>query len=260
MPSQFPGMNPYLEQGYLWRGFHTLFLASLAGALTPRIGDRYFVEVEESLYIDPSGDEPRLFAVADTAIAEAEESLDLTSNGNGVATVTAVVAPVTVTVPGVTKKKARRLAIRDSRSLEVVTVIEVLSPSNKAGGADRNKYLEKRMEVLTSRTNFVELDLLRGGQRMPIRTLPECDYYAMVSPWTARPPIGLWPFNLRDVLPTIPIPLRPGEPEPMLELKPVLDRAYDDGGFARRIYRTPPEPPLSPADAEWAKGFLPVPT
>jgi hypothetical protein len=250
-------MNPYFEQPTIWRGFHTSFLVHLSAALNALVGDRYFVEVEESLYIDPSGDEPRLFAVADAAIADAESDVGA---GGGFATAeTAVAAPVTVTVPGVTRRKARRLVIRDSNSLEAVTVIEVLSPSNKAAGADRDKYLEKRAEVLTSRTNFVEIDLLRGGQRMPIRPEPRCDYYVLVSPWPSRPPMGLWPIGLRDPLPPIPIPLRPGEPAPPLELQPALHRTYDDGGYARRIYRTPPDPPLPPADAQWAAGFVPHP-
>jgi hypothetical protein len=257
MPSPFPGMNPYLEQAHLWRGFHTSFLVHLVEALTPRLGGRYFVELEESLYIDPTGDEPRLFAVADTAVTDSDDG-----EGNATAaTATAVVsAPVTVTVPGVTKKKARRLVIRDSNSQEVVTVVELLSPSNKAAGADRDKYLEKRGEVLTSRTNFIELDLLRGGQRLPIRGLPGCDYYALVSRWWERPNMGLWPVPLRDPLPAIPVPLRRGEAEPLIELKPVLDLTYDGAGYARRIYRTPPEPTLSAADAEWAKAFVPATT
>jgi hypothetical protein len=256
MPSPFPGMNPYLEQSHVWRGFHTSFLVQFVAALTPRIGNRYFVELEESLYIDPTGDEPRLFAVADTAVADSE---DVESNAATTTATAIVAAPVTVTVPGVTKKKMRRLVIRDSQSQVAITVIEVLSPSNKMPGSDRDKYLEKRGEILTSATHFVELDLLRGGKRMPIRTLPDdCDYYALVSRAWQRPNMGLWPVKLRDPLPAIPIPLRRGEPEPLIELKPILDRTYDEAGYVRRIYRTPPESPLSPADAEWAKAFVPT--
>jgi hypothetical protein len=248
-------MNPYLEQSHIWRDFHNSFLVTLRAALTPRVAPRYHVEYEESLYIDPTGDEPRLFAVADTAVADPVSDEGGTSGGPASAVVLA--APVTVTVPGVTRKKARRLVVRDSNSQEVVTVIELLSPSNKTAGADRDKYLEKRGEVLTSAAHFVELDLLRGGQRMPIRPRPECDYYVLVSRAWQRPQMGLWPVNLRDPLPALPIPLHRGEPEPLIELKPVLDRTYDDAGYARRIYRTPPEPPLSPADVEWARAFIP---
>lgn len=257
MPSPFPGMNPYLEQPDLWRDFHNSFLVSFRAALVPQLPDRYLVEYEESLYIDPTGDDPRLFAVADAAVADTEDEPE---GPTGAPTAAAVVsAPITVTVPGVTKRKARRLVVRDSKSQEVITVIEMLSPSNKAPGPDRNKYLEKRGEVLTSATHFIELDLLRGGKRMPIRTLPECDYYALVSRAWQRPEMGVWPVKLREPLPAIPIPLRRGEPEPLIGLKPVLDRTYDEAGYARRIYRATPEPPLSAADSEWAKGFVPAP-
>lgn len=255
MPSPFPGMNPYLEQSHIWRDFHNSFLVTLRATLLPQLSDRYLIEYEESLYIDPTGDEPQLFAVADTAVADTDDGEGAGSVGTAAAVVT---APVTVTVPGVAKKKSRRLVIRDSKSQEVITVIESLSPSNKTAGPDRDKYLEKRGEILTSAAHFVELDLLRGGKRMPIRPQQDCDYYAMVSRSWQRPEVGLWPIKLRDPLPTIPIPLRRGEPEPLIELKPVLDRTYDDAGYARRIYRTPPEPSLSPADVEWAKGFLPT--
>jgi hypothetical protein len=99
--------------------------------------------------------------------------------------------------------------------------------------------------------------LLRGGQRMPLRTLPACDYYALVSRRWQRPEMGLWPVKLREPLPSIPIPLRADEPEPLLELKPILDRTYDEAGYEDHVYLTPPEPPLSATDAEWAMQFVP---
>jgi hypothetical protein len=255
MPSPFPGMNPYLEQAHIWRDFHNSFLVAFRAALIPQLPERYLVEYEESLYIDPTGDEPRLFAVGDHVVADTEDQHEKVEDGG---TATAIAAPVTVTVPGITKRKARRLIVRDSKSQEVITVIESLSPSNKTPGPDRDKYLEKRGEVLTSAAHFVEVDLLRGGKRMPIRTLPDdCAYYVLVSRAWQRPNMGLWPVKLRDPLPAIPIPLRRGEPEPLIELKPILDRTYDEAGYVRRIYRTPPEPPLSSVDAEWAKAFIP---
>ncbi|QJW97448.1 DUF4058 family protein [Frigoriglobus tundricola] len=256
MPSPFPGMNPYLEQSSVWRDFHASFLVTLRSVLVPRVRPKYHVELEESLFIDPTGDGPRLFAVADSAVADpAPEE----RGPGGTVTVTVVAAPLTVTVPGVTKKKMRRLVVRDSKSQDEVTAIELLSPSNKAAGADRDKYLERRVEVLTSAANFVELDFLRGGQRMPIRPRPECEYYALVSRAWQRPEIGLGPLKLRDPLPAIPVPLRPGEPEPLIELKAVLDRTDDEAGYEDRTYRTPPDPPLTAADTSWARAFVPAP-
>lgn len=250
MPSPFPGMNPYLERPAGWRAFHSRFLVFLQDALTPLVGPRYYVELEESLYIDPDGDDRHLFAVADAAVSPDYR------NGTPAAAVAVEAAPVTVTIPGAARKRARRLAIYDSQSREVVTVIEVLSPSNKAPGADRERYTSKRVKVLRSRANFVELDLLRGGRRMPLRGLPACDYYALVSRVDDRPRVGLWPVGLRDPLPAIPVPLRAGEPEPTVGLKPVLDRVYDGAGYATRIYAAEPDPPLGADDAAWARGVL----
>ena len=48
--------------------------------------------------------------------------------------------------------------------MEVVTVLETLSPANKRPGGDgRREYLKKREEVLQSPSHLVEIDLLRGG-------------------------------------------------------------------------------------------------
>src|SRR5439155_5148661 len=46
----------------------------------------------------------------------------------------------------------------------VVTAIEVLSPDNKAAGAGRVSYLQKREEFWAAGTSLIEIDLLRAGQ------------------------------------------------------------------------------------------------
>jgi hypothetical protein len=50
------------------------------------------------------------------------------------------------------------IEIRRLPDLELVTVIELLSPTNKAG-TGRLEYLEKRHELHTRRVNLVEIDL-----------------------------------------------------------------------------------------------------
>jgi hypothetical protein len=69
--------------------------------------------------------------------------------------------------------------------------------------------------------------------------------------------VQVWPVNLRDPLPAVPVPFRTGEPEPLIELKPLLDSVYDSGGYQYQLYDAPPDPPLNPADAEWARQFVP---
>src|SRR5262249_27388947 len=138
------------------------------------------------------------------------------------------------------------------------TVIELLSPSNKRG-EDRVQYLAKRDRLLASPVNLVEIDLLRGGRRLPVIGLPNCAYYALVSQPAERPDVGLWPIRLRERLPVLPVRLRAGEAAASLDLQDVLPRVYDEAGFADHIYTGEPEPPLRGDDEAWVRQVLPGP-
>jgi hypothetical protein len=148
------------------------------------------------------------------------------------------------------------LEIRDRDHNELVTVIEILSPSNKYAGPDREQYLAKARIVQRAWVHFVEIDLLRGGPRMPWLEMPECDYCAVVSRYEQRPKAGFWPIRLRDRLPVIPIPLRHGDADARLDLQEALHRIYDAAGYAYFIYDGPPEPSLSAEDAGWAASLV----
>ena len=59
------------------------------------------------------------------------------------------------------------MEIRDpTRGHKLITLIEILSPSNKRSGPDREAYAGKQREVLESDASLIELDLLRGGRRV----------------------------------------------------------------------------------------------
>ena len=152
----------------------------------------------------------------------------------------------------------RYLEVRNRVGLEVVTVIELLSPSNKRTGADRDSCLAKRRELLRSPSHLVEIDLLRGWAPMPQGGRPECDYSVMVSRVEKRRAADFWPIMLRDRLPLIPIPLRSPDGSVPVDLQEVLHRAYDGPGYEHFIYGGSPEPALSPEDAVWARQFLPA--
>ncbi len=87
-----------------------------------------------------------------------------------------VTAPVPLTLPAVDIERHSALEIRDWRNRRLVTVLELLSPTNKTPGADRNEYLAKRAEILAGGTHLVEIDLGRGGERPRPPELPACDY------------------------------------------------------------------------------------
>jgi Protein of unknown function (DUF4058) len=78
------------------------------------------------------------------------------------------------------------VTVRHRQSSELVTVIELLSPTSKCAGPHREEYLSARAELLASPIHFVEIDLLRAGPRMPSAELPACDYCALVRRAGAR--------------------------------------------------------------------------
>jgi len=130
-------------------------------------------------------------------------------------------------LPAVDKIGLSYVEIRDRRSRRLVTVIELLSPSNKNPGADREQYEYRRAEILASPAHLVEIDLLRGGQRMPFDEPIECAYCILVSRSQERRKADLWTLGLREVLPVISIPLGGDHPEPKLDLQSVLNHLYD---------------------------------
>src|SRR5207248_2842009 len=85
------------------------------------------------------------------------------SSGGGVAVAEAADAPMILVVPSTVVREVF-LEIRDAQSRHVVTVVEVLSPFNKAAGPGRELYVEKQRQVLESDANLVEIDLLRRGE------------------------------------------------------------------------------------------------
>ncbi len=95
-----------------------------------------------------------------------------------------------VRLPAVDRERLSFLEIRDRDGWQLVTVIELLSPTNKYSGPDREQYLARRRDLLASAVHFVEIDLLRGGPRMPMEDLPECDYCVLVSRVETRPRPG----------------------------------------------------------------------
>src|SRR5688500_10610589 len=120
-----------------------------------------------------------------------------------------MVQPVECRLPMPQERRETFLVIRERETMEIVTVIETLSPANKRASSDgREQYLAKREEILRSRTNLVEIDLLRGGKRLPAQGMPTGDYYALVSRGHKRPRTDVYAWSIRQPLPEIPIPLK----------------------------------------------------
>lgn len=250
MPSPFPGMNPYLEHRSVWHDFHERLCPAIAEAVSRQVRPHYFVRIDEHVYIhELPEDTGRFLGRGDVTIhkqptPEVHDAVAIAE------------APCRVVLPTVDIEHVSFLEICERNDQRVVTVIEVLSPSNKRPGPDREQYIAKRAGLIRTYVNLVELDLLRGGPRMPMEHLPECDYYALVSRWQRRPEAGIWPIKLRETLPTIPIPLDGPHPDATLDLQSVLHRVFDGAGYEDYVYRLTPEPPLNESDQAWAQTIL----
>ena len=252
MPSPFPGMNPYLEHPGVWHDFHQGFIPRIRDALAAQIRPVYLAKIDDHIYIhELSADKRVLVGRPDVSVSKSHGS-------GGVATASRVVtAPAHGHIPpAVDRLHESFIEIRDRETREVVTVIELLSPTNKTHGSDREQYLGKRNVLLASNTHAVEIDLLRGGERAPVGEMPVCDYVVMVSRSYERPRVELWPVALSDPLPTIPIPLRLGDHDATIDLKRLLDEQYDAAGYEDYIYDSPPVPPLAAKDKAWADQLL----
>lgn len=264
MPSPFPGMDPYLEVPARWGGVHLPLCAAIQAHLNRTLPAEMRAEIDLYVWVqnvpekeDEGGPPPRpgrrVKVKPDAFVPESHAA------GNGVAvTARPTTAPTTRgRLPAGRKRTARRVIVTDA-GRRVVTAIEVLSPSNKRPGEDRDAYLRKRREYL-AKVDLVEIDLLRGGERMPTGDPPPppCDYLMLTCRADRFPEVETWAVTVRDPLPVLPVPIGRDHPPCPLDLRACLDRVYDETRAAVGIdYAAPPPYPLRAADAEWAAGWL----
>lgn len=255
MPSPFPGMNPYLEHPELFPGFHHWLIIEIARFLSPQLRPKYRVAVEVRMY-ETTDDNSLLVGIPDVTVKSRQTATDSTINNVAVAAPTT--EPVKVTVPMPVTIKEGYLEVREVGTEALITTIEILSPSNKRSGKGRQMYEEKRYQVLGSRTNLVEIDLLRKGE--PMRFFDngiETHYRILVCRGTRRPYADLYAFNLLDVIPNFPLPLRSGDTEPVIDLQSLLNEVYDVSGYDLVVdYNQEAVPALSEQDAVWADALL----
>ncbi len=255
MPSFFPGMDPFIE-GDDWEDFHSNMISAIQAALVPALRPKYVVRTERRVYVEhPDGSDVQL--QPDVAIMRgARASRTVTIENPPVMTI----EPVECTLMPAMDVEENYLVIRRLDSSEVVTIIELLSPTNKRRGSEGHAlYLNKREEILRSPSHLVEIDLLRGGERLPtLETLPVGDYYAFVCRAARRPRAEVYAWALRQALPVIPVPLSAGDADVALDLQPLLGGVYDRAGYDYSLdYQQLLSPALSEDNLRWVKSLLP---
>lgn len=255
MPNPFPGMNPYLEHPEIWPGVHHWLIVELARSLSPQLRPKYRAAVEVRLY-ETIGEKSLLVGIPDLTVKGSQTTTEQPMTN--VAVAPSPPQPQTVQVPVPETIKQGYLEVREVATGEVVTVIEILSLINKRSGEGRQDYETKRNKIFGSSTHLVEIDLLRKGKPLPIyHSNSQTHYRILVSRGDRRPQADLYAFNLRDTIPSFPLPLKSGDREPFVDLQVLLNNVYDQASYDLAIdYTQEPIPPLLADDHVWVNTLL----
>jgi hypothetical protein len=259
MANPFPGMNPYLEDRALWNDFHARLAVYISNQLQPQLRPRYVASVEERVYLEFV----RREIIPDVLILRRKPA----DHDKGVAVLEPDCdAPVVLRLVE-TPRTEHAVHIYDrEEEMRLVTVIEILSPSNKDPRSEgRTLYLRKQREILHSAVNLVEIDLLRGGEytlAAPLELLQAevpngWHYLISIHAFDDPAQFYVYPRTVRERLPVIPIPLLPDDKPAKLDVQAVVEQCYVDGAYEARVdYRRDPPPAFSEDDARWIDALL----
>ncbi len=256
MASPFPGMDPYLEDSSIWPGFHHYFANELVAQLNARIGPKYYADVNVRTVVEEvSIAVPRIIR---PDVGVVQPALQEPVPGPAIAAVAIPPAPVQRLVLE-SQVQLRTVQVFLTETAVLVTAIEILSPYNKRPGEGLEEYRRKRSNILRSPVHLVEIDLLRGGER-PGREVVDpplsADYILLVNRFRADEVdriSEIWPVALNQLLPILPVPLLPPDPDVALDLNAAIQSVYTRAGYDWRInYQRPAPPPeLRPDMAAW---------
>ncbi|HUF61893.1 MAG TPA: DUF4058 family protein [Verrucomicrobiales bacterium] len=250
----FPGMNPWMELS--WPDVHTRVIGYISDALAPQLPPDLRVRTEERIAVTTEAGAPSYRA--DVTVTEAwKHGLPPAwSPGAGAQSGTVLAEPEIVPLePDV----ERWVEIR-TRGGELVTVIELLSPTNKSDGAAI--YRSKQDDIIRAGVNLVEIDLLRAGKPVlrvepaKLRPREECCYRVCVSRAARAGLAEVYDMPLRQRLPAFRVPLRAADQDIVLDLQPLIDRCYQFGAYWQCDYASPPGEPWIDLDARWAGEML----
>ncbi len=263
MKSPFPGMDPYLED--YWRDVHSRFLTYLCDELQEHLPTTLRARLEERVCVAP--DDRDLNSIyPDIRIIDYREKYD-----PRVAAAMAV-APTAVAVEENVEDECivvedesptqRCIEVIDTTSgNQVVTVIEMLSYSNKSG-IGWSQYRRKQQDLQEAGVSLVEIDFIRPGHWTiaaplvgPLKKRNMLYHVCVTRGWEPGRH-RVYPCSMRRPLPTIKIPLRQTDAEVSIALQPLLDRSYRNGRYDDINYKQNPSPPLRADDALWIHELL----
>jgi len=270
-------MDPYLEDPVICPDFHHRWATILSEELNNQLPAPFYarMEMRPELGIVEEPEARARSIVPDVLILRQPHRMQ----GPGTGDILLMDAPRREVAPAVEFAalpdelvRHHFVEIRDShRGHKLITLIEILSPSNKRSGPDRDSYAANQREVLDSDANLVEIDLLRTGRRvLPSPELAgaiarldsQPDYLVLVSrAWRRAGPLlgyNAYPIRLREMLPCVSIPLTREQAEVPLDLQFAFQRTYDGGPYRRGAvdYSQTAQSLASAEDAAWADALL----
>jgi hypothetical protein len=267
-------MDPYLEAPDIWPDFHDRIAAVMSAELNRTLPPPYYARLEArpEIGIAEEGETFRRI-IPGVAVVRHDRAPAWVGGGALVASLPRVELSKSMDIEGFNEPIQHHFVeIRDpTHAHQLVTLIEIASPSNKQPGPDRASYQKKQQEVLNSDASLVEIDLLRRGKRMqeePVLVAalaalqPRPHYLVLVNrSWKrsgGRGAYQAFPCSVREMLPCFPVPLRREQAEVPLDLQYVMNQAYDSGPYRRGAvdYAQAPSSPLEEENAAWADALL----
>lgn len=251
-------MDPYLELH--WRDVHQRLATYACDQLQTKLPGDLIARMEEQVYVEPHDDQAEgRIIYPDVRVTEHRGRA---GEEGGVAVADEVVAePLIIYVPEPATEAY--IEIREANARQrLITVIELLSHSNKSTPRGRKKYIEKQEELEATNVSLVEIDLLRRGSWMmcvPKSRIPRgrrTEYGACVRRGWDSSRLEFYPLPIRKRLPSIAIPLRKRDKDVPLNLQALVDQCYANGRYDSIDYKAGPRPPFDTADATWLDDLL----
>jgi len=252
-------MDPYIEACGLWGDFHSHLIERIHERLAEAVSPRYLVRTGERSYVvlvESEGKKSHPFLPDVSVTARRGRRKPTRKGGSAVAEIGSEMEPVDMRPFIAEEHREAFIEIYETIPAQrLVTTVEVLSPTNKRPNTPGwELYQRKRQAVLQGDVSLVEIDLLRGGQRMPmLDPWPDSPYTLLVKRTTYNV-CKVWPVHFQRPLPSIPVPLAKPDPDIPLGLQPMIEAIYQRSHYERSIdYTQPLTLPLSPEELAWLK-------
>jgi hypothetical protein len=254
MPSPFPGVDPFIEDQGLWQDFHHTFINYWREAIAAVLPDDYVVRIDERFEIVETLQPVARHRLPDIAIVQTEDEAASPKPWSSPPSGLRVVEPVRIPQLVEDAQRESYLEILRLPDRKLVTILELLSPTNKTGRG-RLSYLTKRNEILLNGIHLVELDLLLGGERLVmLEEPPASEYYAYISRAGCDSACEVYPLRLNLPLPSLPIPLLAKDGDVWIDVQQVLETAFQRGRYDKELdYTRPLSLPLADELRVWAQ-------